>query len=697
MMGTRCCLSIVAMWLVLTGPYACRGGGSPEGPVVLENEACRLEFERSRGTLVRLQDRQGPVDLHCPPEVSEGFRLLLPLAEAPENFIEGRDQAVSGIESSPGRVVFHWDGPMSDAGGRRHAISAALEVALEGPAATFRVRVQNRSGHVIQEVWCPGPGGLQGFGPADRRGEVTIQPPPSNRSLRAPFGQLQVNYPGQNMGYLEVENRAIQRSLYLGAHDPVARMKVFHFQEKGPAGQREVVFHLVHFPFIPSGGTFESTPLVARFHGGDWIEAGKTIYRPWFEKTFGLMTPERDWIRRQGFFQMIMVMLPEGNVNYHYREIPQLARDGLKYGLTSLQIAGWQRGGHDNGYPYYEPDPRLGTWDELKEAVGQCRAMGVRVYFFVNVHVDNLDTEWYQRELKDYNFENVKGQRGWAAGWGMGTLASRMTHTTPLMTFADPSFPGLHDKLVAYFKKLAEIGADGIHIDKFYPAALNFNPRITSSPDRSPWEGTLKVVESICRECRAVNPEFRISFETTWDRVLPFGASTWWGGNMARAKRVFPELVETVGLYQPYDFAGLNDAVREGYVVMVAPHHFNRSMDCESWRGLASYIREVKRLRDELADSVFLGEVLDSSSVTLADSKLPRGVEYAAYRGRIQKKRACILTNRDDVAATVTLAGFANDRKGQVRVLRPFHVPAVMDLPARITIEPERLAFVVEP
>jgi hypothetical protein len=594
-------------------------------------------------------------------------------------------------------VTVRWDGPMTDGGGRRHAIAATLAVSLDGPGATFRFRVENRSGHVIQEVWGPGIGGLLGFGPADRRGEVTIQPPPHNRSLRAPFAPLQVSVPGQNMSYLQVESPALGRSLYLGVHDAVARQKVLHFAETGPPGGRDVVFHVVHFPFVAPGATFESAPLVVRFHGGNWIEAGKTIYRPWFVSTLGLMTPERDWIRRQGFFQMIMVMLPEGNVNYPFTRIPELARDGLKYGLTSLQIAGWQRGGHDNGYPYYEPDPRLGTWDELKEAVRQCRAMGVHVYFFVNLHVDNLDTEWYQRELKDYNFENVKGQPGWITGWGMGTLASRMTHTTPLMTVADPSFPGLRNKLVAYFKKLAEIGADGIHIDKFYPSPLNFNPRITTSPDRSPWEGTLGVVEAICRECRAVNPEFRLSVETTWDRVLSYGVTTWWGGNMSRAKRVFPELVETVGLYQPYDFIGVNDAVREGYAVMVAPHHFNLSMDCASWRGLASYIRDVKRVRDELADSVFLGEVLDADSVALAGPALSRGLEYSVWRGRTTHKRACIFTNRDAVPATVTLAGFGSDRKGQVRVHRPAHEPLTVELPARVTVEPERLVFVVEP
>ena len=164
--------------------------------------------------------------------------------------------------------------------------------------------------------------------------------------------------------------------------------------------------------------------MVIQFHDGDWIAAGKAIYRPWFDKTFGLVKPEDDWIRRESFFQMIMIMLPEGNTNYTINQIPQLARDGLKYGVKSLQIAGWQWGGHDNGYPYYEPDPRLGTWDDLERAIRQCHEMGVKMYFFANIHVNTLDTEWYQKELKDYDYENRRHDRYWVAGWGMGTLAA---------------------------------------------------------------------------------------------------------------------------------------------------------------------------------------------------------------------------------------------------------------------------------
>jgi len=271
-----------------------------------------------------------------------------------------------------------------------------------------------------------------------------------------------------------------------------------------------------------------------------------------------------------------------------------------------------------------------------------------------------------------------------------------MGHTTPLMTWGDVSFPGLRDRLLGYFEKLAKIGADGLHIDKCFPVAINFNPRVPLSPDQSPWEGTLRLVDAISRACRAVNPEFCISFETNWDRLLQYGNATWWSPNMATARRIFPELVETVGLYQPYDYVGLNDAVRAGHAVMVAPHHFNRSMDCESWRGLARYLREVKRIRDAQADYVFFGEQLGPREARFQEP-LPQGVEFAAYRNLKNGKRACILTNRGAAPADVVLVGFGGDSEGRVQVYRPSSDPLLAELPVKVSVDRERLVFIVEP
>jgi hypothetical protein len=383
-------------------------------------------------------------------------------------------------------------------------------------------------------------------------------------------------------------------------------------------------------------------------------------------------------------------------VNYRFDEIPQLARDGLKYGVTSLQIAGWQRGGHDNGYPYYEPDPRLGDWESLERAIAECHKMGVNVYFFANITVVNLDTEWYKTELKDCGWESANGADYWVAGWGMGTLASRMGHTRPLMGFYDTSFAAMHDGHLKYFKKLAEIGADGLHLDKTFPGSMNFNPRASMPPDTTLNEGAVRLARDIHEQCQAIHPGFCISFECNLDRFLSFGAATWWAGNMTTAKEVFPELVETIGLYQPYDYFTLNEAVRNGHVVMISPHHFNRSMACPTWRGLSGYIAEVKKVRDELADIVFYGERIPADQGMLLEKPLPSGVAAQNYKSIPAAKRGCIMTNSGSQPADVYLREFAGDAGKTCKVYVPGRIPQVMALPTAITIAPERLAMIAQ-
>ncbi len=200
------------------------------------------------------------------------------------------------------------------------------------------------------------------------------------------------------------------------------------------------------------------------------------------------MQPADDWIRRQSFFLMTMFMLPEGTINYTFKDIPKWAKAAKEHGINAVQISGWQRGGHDNGYPYYEPDPRLGTWKELEDGIRACHRMGLKVYFFANYQPMMVDSDWYKRELHKYREMKADGGYTWMAGWGMGTLWARAGHPK-LMTWADLAFPQFRKIIVDYFVKLASIGADGVHVDKMFPAALDYNPDIPMSPDTATWEG----------------------------------------------------------------------------------------------------------------------------------------------------------------------------------------------------------------
>ena len=307
-----------------------------------------------------------------------------------------------------------------------------------------------------------------------------------------------------------------------------------------------------------------------------------------------------------------------------------------------MLITGWQRGGHDNGYPYYEINPRLGSYEDLKRGLEACHKMGVRVYFFVNYQPAMVDADWFQKELRDYLEIGEDGSLQ-TQGYAMGTLWARMGHPK-VMVSVDPGFPAYRRALIRYFLKLVEAGADGVHVDKMFPMSMNFNPRCELGPDTSPWEGVIQLTRDFLAEARKIKPDFAMSFECNWDRMLEFGDSIWWVGNMSIARRVFPEMIETREISAAYDYLGVNAAACRSEVGLVDPMTGSRSVGWPPFRGLARYIGEVKRIQDRLSEAVFYGELLDHAQIQLQHEPEEK-VEYNVFRGLTTGKRVCIFSN----------------------------------------------------
>lgn len=672
-----------ALWLLAAALVPARfATAQTGGPITLRNGDLAAELNRATGVVTRIAGVNGDQALTPVPGAAEAFRLILRGADGALATVRGKALPVPAWEHTGARATASWAGPLRDEAGRDHAIGVKVTYALEGPELRVWMSVENRSGCTVLEAWYPTIGGLAALG-----GEVTASNTSTRRALKLPFGDFAPHYPGgMPMGFLDIGG---DKGLYFGAHESLARMKLLRVMEQ----DGDIVARLVHLPFTKPGGRMNGCAAVFRPRTGGY-DGSASIYAAWFRRAFGVKDPRQDWIRRQSFFQMTMVMLPEGNVHYRYRDIPRLAADARKYGLEAIQLAGWQKGGHDNGYPLYEPDPRLGTWEDLRKAIAACHRMGVKVFFFVNLQPAMLDLDWYKRELHRYESETASGAPMWIAGWGMGTLASRMGLTTPLMAFLDPSFPKFSDALMVYFRKLASVGADGVHVDKMFPQALNVNPNLTMSPETSGWEGAIRFLTRMDRECRAINPDWRISNECNWDRALQVGTATWWAGNMTAVKRVFPETAETVGLYQPFDYAGVNNAVMNGWAVMVAPYHFQRSMEAPGWQGLARYIRDVKQIRDKLADAVFMGHSLGPDRAVV--KSVSGAVGHNVFRNPRTGRHVAVAQNSSASPILVTLQEFVKSPPTTVLVHRPGQGPKQFALPATFRVDAERIAFVEE-
>lgn len=665
-------------------------------PITLENDRVRIEVEPTHGTILRIADKPSGIDLAPAPSIAENFRLMVRMPDKKINTILGKDQLLSSSRIAGDTLILRWDGPMKDTTGAEFAISVQMNLRVVGSGLEFRLYLTNNTEYKVQEAWYPLIGGLTRFGPAGKEPDGAIWAPISStwsRKIALPFAGQPFGYPGNlSMSYTCIQSPSANRTLFISSQDAIARYKVYHFLELANGSDKDVFTCVQHFPFTAPSKSFTGSPIVLEFIDGDYRAAGKT-YREWFVKTFGVSKPADSWIRRQSFFQMVMFMLPEGNINYKFSDIPQMAKDAKDHGINAFMISGWQRGGHDNGYPYYVIDPRLGTWKQLEDGIKAAHKMGVSIYFFVNYQPMMVDSEWYKKDLQKYREQREDGGLTWLAGWPMGTLWGRMNHPK-LMTWADLGFPEFRKIIVDQFAQLAKIGADGVHVDKMFPAAIDWNPRIPMSPDTATWEGAIILTKEVFAACRKYSPDWAMSFECNWDRMIQFGGATWWVGNQLVTRSVFPENAETMGLSTPFDYLGVNNAVRIGSIVQVCPQNFTRSVGWKPFAGLADYIKEVKRIQDSLTGTVFLGESLGHEQVKLRGAPAS-GVDYNVWRNLTTGKRVCILTNSTMSAAKQGIESIGGV-SGKVRVHTPFHKAAVVKLPAKVTIPAERIVFVEE-
>jgi hypothetical protein len=682
-----------ALWILPSG--TARASGRPvleRSPIVIQDDTLEVQIDRDSGLLRRVLDMIGKIEVCNQPQSAESFRLILDESE-----IRSCHQTLGGTEPISGGVRLIWPGPLQDEQGVRHPIEARLEVSVAAGELTFRLGLRNHSARRIRQVMYPFIGGINALAPTGGPGGARLAVPSGAvfKESELPLKEQSFVYP-QNMAmaFVDVNGLPGGRSLYFACHDQAARAKLFRAVECVSGGARDMALCWVHQPFTPPGGEFAGSKVVLRFHDSDWRN-GARIYRHWFQKQFGIADPMGNWIRRDSVILDTMFMLPEGNINFTFKDIPKWAREAWKYGIRSLLISGWNCGGHDSGYPQYTPDPRLGSWEDLRAGIKEIHALGMKVYFFVNFQPIDVTSAWYERELRNYAVRDLKGQTRIMGGWGMGTLEARLGKFKP-NGFADLSIPQYRKILVGYFKRLAELGADGLHIDKMYIwNPLSFNPLSKVSPDQAECEGALQLTEETLSECRAINPGFAVSFETSWDRVLSYTGAVWWVGTMDCARWAFPEMAPTIAITQPYDFLGVNSAVRQGQCILLGPGFYTRSMDWEPWRPLSRYIGEVKRIRDEFNETAYWGEPGDPRAIRW-ESPLAAGLQASLWRNRRSGLSACLLTNSTMKEQEATLTGLGEESGKKIRIRIPFQPDQTGRLPWRVKIPAERIAFLVE-
>jgi hypothetical protein len=697
--------------------------------IKLENDFYLVQLDDQTGAVTGLLDKAARIELIAEPRLAETFRLLLPLEDLEAHYLLGTEQAPPEIDRTISGVILRWEGPLTSACGS-FSLAVTGFIDFVGPAVQFRIVVENQTRHRLAEVWHAALGGIIGLGEREdtkvlipewgrARYDNLFQNFPESMGIGGGgglrFPEYYAEYPRSlSMPWLDIYNERIGRGLYYACHDELPRVTALRLEmHPGLARKRAsgnwptrleiaaqqdtyppgVVMNWVHLPYTAPGGCFSGPTVVLCGHAGDW-HAAAGIYREWFAAHFPLPRPQTRWLRGQQAVQDAMFLLPEGNIMLTFRQIPQWAREAAACGVKTVMISGWNVGGHDNQYPTYSPDPRLGTWDDLAQAIAECHHMDIRVLFFANIQSVDTSTDWYRQDLHRYRVMSAKDAAG-TAGWGMGTLGARMGYTCPPCGNCDPAFDAYRRIIVDQMRKLAEIGADGIHFDKVGGGGMDFNPALTRGPDQAHPGGILQCLEQTLEACRALRPDFGLSVESHWDRLLSY-CDAWWlwhdEDHVPAMKFTFPEFFPTFTVAQPWDYVNVNRAIQYGYQLLVGPVRYSASLADPQYGLLSAYIRESLRIREELKDTILFGEFLDDreTRVTVAEH-----LTFKTHRNPATGRRACVLVSHGPTPLRTSVAFDGNDA-GQAEIQQPFAKAQAYTLSSAMEIPPERFLIVVE-
>lgn len=693
----------------------------------VETEICTLRLSATSGDLTGIRWKNPDLEIIQEPALGENFRILLPRPEYEANYFCSRDQRVAKIEESPTEVTCIYDSLRN----QRESLPVRVlyRIRQAGQRLEFSIEVDNSTDLPLAEVFFGIVGGQQGL--LQREDTESLVPGLNSNLAPNVFTNFQAGgygggnlgirydaagflYPGSmTMGWMEFYNRKAGVGLYYGNHDPEPRLTGLYFEvrpfvktavigDNWPSSKEVPTGHPIgltmgwlKLPYTKQG-TFNSGPAALRVHQGDWHE-GSQLYRSWFDQHFTVRR-KPSWLRREMAWQSVIISNCEDVIVWKFKDLPKLAAGAKKYDVTTFEILGWDIGGIDRGYPQYQPDPRLGTPEEFRQALAEVKKIGVHPLIFANIQFSDTAIRLFRDKLYKDAVDGLWAPDWLLAGWGEGTISARMGLTRHNMTLLSPSHPDFRKLLLDQYVQLVKDGADGFQLDKTNGVGwLDFNREIPTSPDRSLPEGVLTTFKETLEECRKVNPDFALASEIFWDRAFTMVDVSYVRMNdidmgSPALRYTFPEWTSTICAERPGDFNVMNNGMRYGLVWAVQPRHYNDSMDNALTRPLSRYVRELIRIRTEYKDILFFGRFRDTLG---AEVTAGENVRHSIFEDWQAKRKACVVVNygNDEATATVSWSGGAGK---SVEILQPDQPNRKSRLPATLRLPPQTCAVIAE-
>lgn len=645
--------------------------------VRLETKNLRLEFDRSNGSLVGIFSKVSNWNVIKRAELGMSWRMMLPMEDKRNNEAWGYEQKQPECRFEDDCVTFVWDRIESRAGGILD-ITVTAECKVEKDQAIFRMHIDNRSPLMVENVYYPYIGDLYRPNNAKRfkfehgyycgMKEYEMYPTFPNchgtHSVDYPTICVEdyVNPPMYPVGLLSDDDG---NGLYLGVAERRMEVVAWHgeylpgwsnsndfrvFEEdKIQDKDTYVRFAVGHLPFVSPGTSFDLLPFAMDAYRGNW-SVGYSLYKRWSKDWNKVPETIPDWARNPHSWLQIHINSPEDELRMKFKDLPKVGAECKKYGVKAIQLVGWNEGGQDRGNPSHTPDPRLGTWDELKQAIKEIKDMGIKVILFAKFTWADQSREdfrevYEQHAIKD-PYQNYYVFRGYQY-MTLSQLTNVSTRRLIPMCFGSE---GYLDICKREFQKCIDLGADGILYDECQHHAPTLCCFDTSHGHRY-GESSFQWNEKLIEEFRKMvdGKEFMIAGEAVYDfqhNYYDLSYVRTWGRDHKPTTRIIrPDCNIMSAVIGFHDRGMINQCLLNKYIISYEPYMFKGMLS--DYPDTVAYGAKMDKLRTDLREYFWDGTFAEKQGGVVSLENGEKLDSYAVYHGS-NGKMGMIICNYSD-------------------------------------------------
>ncbi len=666
-------------------------------PLILENETLHLEWNPANGALTKLYAVQTDWKLLDRAHLGLSFQLLLPLPGRRNNLVLGEQQTLTSATMQENQITFVWEEIRSQYGGQ-HPIKVVMEVCLERKQVIFTVTIENRSEYVVENVYAPFLGDVQRPPRAEwfktfiytyaSAQEMSIFP--TYQNTRGYFGidsPMQMSAWGAGVGAPMspfVLLREARQGLYVGVNSASSELVAWYSELRPgyanslvatptainilngetPAGSKigehDVIvrFAAIHVPYIAPGETRTLTPVALEAYQGDW-QQGVDIYRDW--RKSWMHTPAiPKWADEPHAWQQIHINSPEDELRLRFSDLPRIGEDCARHGVRAIQLVGWNDGGQDQGNPLHDPDPRLGSAAELKDAIAQIQALGVKVILFTKFTWADRATEWFRNDLQRQAIKDPYGDYYHYSGYQYQTATQLLDINTKRlipMCFLSEDYLKICEQ---EFIKVLELGADGMLFDESLhhsPALLCFDESHGHRSGAMVYANDRELIRRLKVLADGYNKDYLFSGEACYDWEFEQYHLSYHRSEQAShiplSRYMLPHAALMTAVTGFNDRNMLNQCLLYRYIISYEPFNFKGRLD--DYPLTLAYGKQMDALRLELRDFFWDGEFQGTSLAQVMTTDGAAHTPYSVFQNRNTGQSAVVVANYENRPITISV------------------------------------------